>query len=346
MISVAHGFPIDIEDKIGDYFEANSVEEVDWDIPSEEEDDEGPGEGYSNSIKLSYILENEARQMIISKKHTMRSFMQGNWEEIEWAEFRHEGRKIDPDLPLLSIADKDLRVSVEILTQEEVETQDDYEEVQEEQDEDVDQEEDQEEYESNQEEEEESYPEEKEKEGEPDGTVDATVEYDGGETPIEASRGSSPGEPETEEKEKDQQGERTRVECKSGGNSDTKFLSQETISPYSPDVRKIELRVAIGSSGHVEPTTERDLCGERARTTPGKTERLLKLVLEEIDPWTMGPKEMKVWEKILSKEDSQWARSCQDRLTKLRTYISELSDQVTEDLTPDEPKWKKLWRRR
>jgi hypothetical protein len=80
----------------------------------------------------------------------------------------------------------------------------------------------------------------------------------------------------------------------------------------------------------------------RPKAVPEKTKDLLKKVLEETDPWTMEPKEMKVWEKILSKEESQMARDWLDKLTRGATYASDQSDLVAADLTPVETRWEKI----
>jgi hypothetical protein len=75
-----------------------------------------------------------------------------------------------------------------------------------------------------------------------------------------------------------------------------------------------------------------------------KREKLRK-IFEETDSGTMGPKERKTWAKILNTEKTQWERDYQEKLLNMWTYISDLSDRVAKDLTPDEPRWQKVWRK-
>lgn len=80
-----------------------------------------------------------------------------------------------------------------------------------------------------------------------------------------------------------------------------------------------------------------------------RTKEALKKILEETDPWTMGPKEITAWQRILKKEELQMARDWQDKLRRGATYVSELSDLVASDLIPDETRWEKIrwniWRK-
>jgi hypothetical protein len=129
LISVENGAPIGIEELIGEYFGAGSTDELDWDI--EEEDDQesyDPRDPYKDWIKLSYCLDEEWRQIVVGRERTMRSFVSDNWDDFEWAEFRHQGKRFDPDALLLDHADEKLNISIVILTQEDLDRENEYEE--------------------------------------------------------------------------------------------------------------------------------------------------------------------------------------------------------------------------
>jgi hypothetical protein len=99
-----------------------------WDVADEEEEEEEHDSPYKNAIKLSFFRDDEWREMIIGKGHTMRSFMSDNWEEIEWGEFRFQGKPLDSDTPLLSLTDEQLEIKVEVRTQTDRDQEREYEE--------------------------------------------------------------------------------------------------------------------------------------------------------------------------------------------------------------------------
>jgi hypothetical protein len=127
LISEEDGSWIDTEDKIGDHFEVGSTVTVFWDVPDEEEREIDQEDPYKDSIKLKFRVHGEWLEMIIGKDHTMRSFMLDNWEEIEWEEFIFQGKALDPDTPLLDLADDQLKISVEIRTKAELEMEKEHE---------------------------------------------------------------------------------------------------------------------------------------------------------------------------------------------------------------------------
>jgi hypothetical protein len=127
LISSDDGSHIDIGDKIGDHFGAGETVTLYWDVPDKEEETD-EAHPYKNAIDLHYHLDDERREMIIGRGHTMRTFMSDNWEEIEWGEFRFQGKQLDPDTPLLTLADEQLGIRVEILTQAELDREREYEE--------------------------------------------------------------------------------------------------------------------------------------------------------------------------------------------------------------------------
>jgi hypothetical protein len=117
-----------LSDRIGDHFEAGMSVLLFWDLPDEDEDAVNESIPYKNAIDLHYRLDDEWREMIIGKGHTMRSFMSENWEEIEWGDFRLQEKTLDPDTHLLSLVDDQMKVMVEILSQSDLESEREYEE--------------------------------------------------------------------------------------------------------------------------------------------------------------------------------------------------------------------------
>jgi hypothetical protein len=120
---------MDIEDRIGDYLDPGSATRLIWGNDEDEEEEEiDESNPYRNAIKLSYFLDDEWREMIIEKGHTMRTFLSDNWEEIERGEFRFQGKPLDSDTPLLKLTDEQLKINVEIRTLTELEQEREYEE--------------------------------------------------------------------------------------------------------------------------------------------------------------------------------------------------------------------------
>jgi hypothetical protein len=128
LISIEDGVFIYIDDKIGDHFEAGSSVPLDWDVPDEDEEEIDESDPCKDAIKLSFRLYDEWQEMIIGKGHTMRPFMSDNWEEIEWSDFRFQGKPLDPDTHLLNLTNEQLEISVEIRTQTELDQEEEYEE--------------------------------------------------------------------------------------------------------------------------------------------------------------------------------------------------------------------------
>jgi hypothetical protein len=120
LISIEEGSFIDIDDKIGSHFEAGMAVPLTWN-DDDEEVSYDPNDPYKDSIKLNYCLDGESRLIVVGRDRTMRSFMDDNWEEIDWVEFRNRGGKIDPDTPLIGLVDDQMNVSIEILTQQDLE---------------------------------------------------------------------------------------------------------------------------------------------------------------------------------------------------------------------------------
>jgi hypothetical protein len=118
---------VEIDDTIGDYFDRGSTVFLKWDSEEElgyenwddddhkeeEENDEEEeaddvsdisdevdrSRAYRKSIYLDYSLEGVEERLVISRKHTMRSFMAEVWNEIEWKDFVHQGKHLDPESP-------------------------------------------------------------------------------------------------------------------------------------------------------------------------------------------------------------------------------------------------------